>query len=151
MRKLLIFTLVMLLSAIGILTAQDRGMVPAKSGSLPESPYKTSWALLIGINKYPDLPTQYQLSYAVNDVNDMKKVLSYASVPAICLILLLCSALQGCLYQRVDQQDIIVAQGVCADKGGVYQIEEGLLGITEVQCKQSTKWINIDVETSKLR
>jgi formylglycine-generating enzyme len=72
MRKLML-CLIIMLSMVNILVAQERGM--SKSESLTESPYQKSWALLIGINKYPELPSQYQLSYAVNDVNDMKKVL----------------------------------------------------------------------------
>ena len=37
--------------------------------------YRTSWALLVGVNKYPHLPPKFQLNYAVNDVEVLAKLL----------------------------------------------------------------------------
>jgi iron(II)-dependent oxidoreductase len=79
MRKVIIcIVLVLLLSAVavGVVLAQ-KGMrtVIGTDGILSEEPYRTKWALLIGINKYPNLPVQYQLHYAENDVKELKKVL----------------------------------------------------------------------------
>lgn len=75
MRKFTFCTLALLLLTISAIYAQ-RAMRPVgKDGVLPEAPYRTSWALLIGINKYPNLPVQYQLRYAVNDVKGLKQVL----------------------------------------------------------------------------
>jgi formylglycine-generating enzyme required for sulfatase activity len=42
---------------------------------LPEQVYRTGWALLIGINKYPNLPANYQLNYAVADAEDFGSLL----------------------------------------------------------------------------
>ncbi|MCD6506169.1 PEGA domain-containing protein [Candidatus Poribacteria bacterium] len=42
---------------------------------LPEVVYRTGWALLIGINDYPNLPPQYQLNYAVADATELAKLL----------------------------------------------------------------------------
>ena len=39
------------------------------------TPYRTSWALLIGVEDYPNLPVEYQLNYAVGDVEDLKQML----------------------------------------------------------------------------
>ncbi len=41
-----------------------------------ESFYHESWALLVGINKYPNLPPEFQLNYAVNDAEEFAKLLS---------------------------------------------------------------------------
>jgi len=40
-----------------------------------ESFYHESWALLVGVNKYPNLPPEFQLNYAVNDVEEFAKLL----------------------------------------------------------------------------
>ncbi|MCD6507419.1 SUMF1/EgtB/PvdO family nonheme iron enzyme [Candidatus Poribacteria bacterium] len=42
---------------------------------LPDTVYRTGWALLIGINDYPNLPPQYQLNYAVADATELAKLL----------------------------------------------------------------------------
>ncbi|MBM3212574.1 hypothetical protein FJZ33_10150, partial [Candidatus Poribacteria bacterium] len=56
--------------------SQQRGMKPEIGGSnLVDTTYRNSWALLIGINKYPQLPAQYQLNYAVNDVEALREIL----------------------------------------------------------------------------
>jgi uncharacterized caspase-like protein len=53
-----------------------RVYVPGKKAEIsPEPTYRTSWALLVGVNTYPHLPAQYQLNYAVNDVQELKEVL----------------------------------------------------------------------------
>jgi sulfatase modifying factor 1 len=68
----------LLLSAVAvevILAQKVMRTVIGADGVLPEEPYRTKWALLIGINKYPNLTAAYQLNYAENDVNEMKKVL----------------------------------------------------------------------------
>lgn len=79
MRKAIIcIVLILLLSTVtvGVISAQ-KGMLPVinKDVNLPEEIYHNKWALLIGINKYPNLPVQYQLQYADNDVKELKKVL----------------------------------------------------------------------------
>jgi len=75
MRRIISSLLVMLLLTAGNVIAQRGMIVIGKDGVLPEEPYRTKWALLIGINKYPNLPVQYQLHYAENDVKELKKVL----------------------------------------------------------------------------
>jgi len=77
-RALYLLIPIMLLLAISVVLAQQRGMLPPAIGTdgvLSEEPYHNKWALLIGINNYPNLPVQYQLQYAENDVNELKKVL----------------------------------------------------------------------------
>ena len=37
--------------------------------------YRASWALLVGVNKYPHLPPRFQLNYAVNDVDALAQLL----------------------------------------------------------------------------
>jgi formylglycine-generating enzyme len=79
MRKVIIcivMTLLLSTVGVGIIMAQ-KGMrtLIGIDGVLPEEPYRSKWALLIGINKYPNLPVKYQLQYAENDVKELKKVL----------------------------------------------------------------------------
>jgi formylglycine-generating enzyme required for sulfatase activity len=76
MQKIVVYVLILLSLTAGVIWAQ-KGIRPVvgKDGVLPEEPYRTKWALLIGINKYPNLPVQYQLQYAENDVKELRKVL----------------------------------------------------------------------------
>ena len=75
MRKHIFYIFVFLLMIINISEAQ-RGMRRiGKYNVLPKVSYRTSWALLIGINIYSNLPVQYQLDYAVDDVKALKEVL----------------------------------------------------------------------------
>lgn len=46
-----------------------------KAEAVRQTVYRQRWALLIGINQYPNLPPRLQLHYAVADVNDLKRVL----------------------------------------------------------------------------
>ena len=57
--------------------AQQRGMraVGKHASELPNIVYRTGWALLIGINKYPNLPGRYQLDYAVADAEAIAELL----------------------------------------------------------------------------
>jgi uncharacterized caspase-like protein len=77
-----LFVLLLLLSYFLIIGRQSRGgpqrrvYVPEERSDVSLSPfYRTSWALLIGVNTYPNLPIQYQLRYAVRDVDELRKVL----------------------------------------------------------------------------
>ena len=51
--------------------------------------------------------------------------------------------LSGCIYQEVDQNDIIAATEACADKGGVFNIREYFAAGTMTTCKDSS-YIQID-------
>jgi len=75
MYKTVLWMLLLLWLTVDIAFAQRGMQVPGKNAILPESPYRTSWALLIGINKYKHLPADYQLNYAVNDVKALKEIL----------------------------------------------------------------------------
>ena len=76
MRRLILSVAVMLLLTTSTAYAQ-RAMRPVVGNgtALPEQPYNDKWALLIGTNDYPNLPVQYQLSYAENDVRALREVL----------------------------------------------------------------------------
>ncbi len=50
-------------------------LVPTEGPLKGQKIYNNSHALLIGVNKYPGLPTDRQLDYAVADVDAMKKTL----------------------------------------------------------------------------
>jgi len=53
-------------------TGKALRIVPAAGPLAGRSIYTNSWALLIGINKYPNLPPDLSLHYAVKDVNDLR-------------------------------------------------------------------------------
>ena len=59
--------------------AQDKGknliLVPTEGPLKGQKIYNNSHALLIGINKYPGLPLDRQLDYAIADVDAVKKIL----------------------------------------------------------------------------
>lgn len=70
--KLFIITAVMIVGLILPLSAQviEKGMKrPVNNTDLPDTIYNNGWALIIGINKYPKLPSENQLKYAVADAN----------------------------------------------------------------------------------
>ena len=46
-----------------------------KENELPEIVYREGWLLAIGINKYPHLPSRFQLNYAVSDAEAFARVL----------------------------------------------------------------------------
>jgi uncharacterized caspase-like protein len=68
-RFTLIIILIFLLVANSLCSAQtSKGMKrPQNQTDLPDIVYRKGWALVIGINKYPNLPSQYQLNYSVAD------------------------------------------------------------------------------------
>jgi len=55
----------------------EKGMIRSQNigNSLPEIVYRTGWALVIGINKYPYLFPEYQLKYAVADADVVASLL----------------------------------------------------------------------------
>lgn len=64
---------------VGFPLAQQRGMrtVGKHPPDLPDVVYRTGWAIVIGINKYPGLPAQYQLNYAVADADAVAEMLQH--------------------------------------------------------------------------
>ena len=48
---------------------------PSDKIEMPEVVYRTGWALVIGIDKYPNLPSQFQLNYSVSDAEAVAKLL----------------------------------------------------------------------------
>ena len=99
-----IFLIAIIFSLRSITHAQD-----IKSEILLETTYRNSWALLIGINKYPNLPIKYQLRYAVNDVNALRKVLieQYGFLESNIVTL---------LDEQATRQRIIEAMGQLTDR-----------------------------------
>ena len=75
MHRIILPLLVMLLITTCSAITQRGMVVVSKDSILSEEPYRNKWALLIGVNDYPNLPAQYQLQYAENDVNELKNVL----------------------------------------------------------------------------
>ena len=76
MRKAIICIVsLLLLSAVGVSAQNGIRPVIGADGVRQEEPYRAKWALLIGINEYPNLPANRQLHCAENDANEMKKVL----------------------------------------------------------------------------
>jgi hypothetical protein len=75
MRRIISLVLIISLLAIGNVLAQRGMQISNKDDIIPNDLYRNSWALLIGINKYPNLPAYCQLNYAVNDVQALKKAL----------------------------------------------------------------------------
>lgn len=73
-RTALLSVFVWFLTALG--SAQERMLVMTPSGPVQGKAYTGIHALLIGINHYRDLPRGLQLSHAVNDAAELKKVLS---------------------------------------------------------------------------
>ena len=63
----------------------------------------------------------------------MKKV---TLLTVSCMCLLAVSMLQGCLYQMVDETDILKAQDFCSKqgRGGVKDIRADFLGIENITC-----------------
>jgi uncharacterized caspase-like protein len=55
----------------------QRGMKPIGNASaeLPDAIYRQGWALIVGINEYPNLPLQYQLEYAEADADSIAGML----------------------------------------------------------------------------
>lgn len=72
-----IIVLVLLLSATDMTFCQRNIDVVASERDelLPETFYRKSWALIIGIDKYPHLPVQFQLNYSVADAEAVAEVL----------------------------------------------------------------------------
>lgn len=74
-RFLFIIFLIPLLA--NICYAQERGMKrPSNLTEMPEVVYRKGWALVIGIDKYPNLPSQFQLNYSVSDAESFANLLS---------------------------------------------------------------------------
>jgi len=77
--KCLIISIFLLVFVVNFGFAQDKGMMkrPAKlSDVLPnEFVYRKGWVLAIGINQYPNLPSQFQLNYAVPDAEEIVDLL----------------------------------------------------------------------------
>lgn|GEM_PF-1264115 len=71
----IVITLILFLIAEAFPTQKDIKVVGKKPPDLPVEIYQASWALLIGINDYPNLPPQYQLSYAVADATELAELL----------------------------------------------------------------------------
>jgi hypothetical protein len=62
---------------------KDLGVVPTSGELAHQKIYSGSYALLIGINDYPNLPRQLQLHFAVADAESMRDVLvKYYGFPA---------------------------------------------------------------------
>ncbi len=71
---LIIFISILLFFSVSF--AQKGIRVKGKSqAKLPGVVYRTGWALLVGINKYPNLPAQHQLHYAVADAEALSRLL----------------------------------------------------------------------------
>ncbi len=69
-------TLALLLLALNAESSQRRiHDTPDKVDIIPDQLYTNSWALLVGTNIYSSLSDQYQLRYAVNDVEELRKLL----------------------------------------------------------------------------
>jgi len=79
MKRLAIFSILIfsLLIVDLPLSQQTRGMkaVGKAQKELPGVVYRTGWALLIGINKYPNLAAKYQLNFAVDDAEAFAELL----------------------------------------------------------------------------
>ncbi len=70
------FILIFIFLSISALFAQKGIRVVGKRPpELPAVVYRKGWALLIGINKYPNLPAKHQLDYAVADAEDFASLL----------------------------------------------------------------------------
>ncbi len=68
--------ILLLLVAANFSLAQKGMKRPAdKENELPEIVYREGWLLAIGINKYPYLPSRFQLNYAVSDAEAFARVL----------------------------------------------------------------------------
>ncbi len=78
MKSLRLFSVIIfLLLILASLSFAQKGMKrPAdKETELPEIVYREGWVLAIGINKYPYLPSRFQLNYAVADAEAFVRVL----------------------------------------------------------------------------
>jgi len=75
-RYIIVVILASIFMIVGLSVAQ-KGMLSTskKPTDLPDTVYGTSHALLIGINKYPNLPVEDQLDYAVADAESLADVL----------------------------------------------------------------------------
>jgi hypothetical protein len=71
--RYLITTCLILLALITSVTAQI--MRPKRAEYLPEVIYPRAWALLIGIDQYPNLPPQYQLKHPVKGAESLGRLL----------------------------------------------------------------------------
>jgi len=73
MKRLVIIVLSLLLLITNDLLAQKGMKISGKaSQDLPDIIYRTGWAVVIGINKYPNVP---QLSYAVEDADAVADII----------------------------------------------------------------------------
>jgi hypothetical protein len=76
MKRLTFIVVLTFLILVNVCYAQQKGMKrPSDQLDMPEVVYRKGWALLIGIDKYPDLPSQYQLNYSVADAEAMADLL----------------------------------------------------------------------------
>ena len=73
----IMFSIVVLLMLATLCHAQQRSirLVEKNAPDMPEMVYRTGWALLIGINDYPNLPGNCQLNYATADALELGKLL----------------------------------------------------------------------------
>ena len=62
-----ILALVLMLSAPCHARGKDLTLTPSNGPLAHQTVYSDSYALLIGVNNYPNLPAQLQLHYAVDD------------------------------------------------------------------------------------
>jgi len=76
MKHIAIFVLILGFIVTDDLYAQ-RGMriVGKASLEMPDTIYRTGWAVVVGVNKYPDLPAQFQLNYAVSDADAVAELI----------------------------------------------------------------------------
>ncbi len=76
MKSPILLLLIVLLSACALGQQQSRDLVLTRTTQPAGLPiYTGSHALIVGVNKYPNLPKEVQLRYAVNDAVGMKKTL----------------------------------------------------------------------------
>jgi uncharacterized caspase-like protein len=67
-----------LLITISLCPAESqKGMKrPQNQQDMPDIVYRNGWALVIGVDKYPNLPSQFQLNYAVADADAVADMLN---------------------------------------------------------------------------
>ncbi len=72
---LAIITIAMAITAPASAAGKDLSLVPTTGPLAHQKVYADSYALLIGVNKYANLPAQLQLHFAASDANAMRDVL----------------------------------------------------------------------------
>src|SRR5689334_5134088 len=75
-RPSLLLLLTLLLCSLGLAQETPKDLTLTRVTSAPGLPvYTNSHALIVGVNKYPNLPKSVQLKYAVNDATGMRDTL----------------------------------------------------------------------------